>query len=296
MTSSLHPREAKPPTGSETTAGTPTIVVSPEWQGSGRPEVQAGAEWLADAFPGPLPRIRVDAPPSEHLHRPGGVLGLGSISERFRATLLELRKQGPRRLFLIGGTCGTEAAPVAYLNERWEGNLAVVWLDAHADLNTPATSPSGRFHGMVLRTLLGEGPGEYTRHLGRPLTPRQVFLAGCRQLDPAETLYIREHRLEVAEVTGAGSGRLLGERIRAAGFARTYLHLDVDVLDPRSFPDMLMPTAGGPSLGALADCIRELVEATEVVGFSVVEYCGRSLESRAQLVRLLEQCGLVRRR
>jgi arginase len=47
----------------------------------------------------------------------------------------------------VGGTCGVEAAPVAYLNERYAGDLAIVWFDAHGDLNAPDTSPSGHFHG-----------------------------------------------------------------------------------------------------------------------------------------------------
>ena len=90
----------------------------------------------------------------------------------------------------VGGTCGVEAAPVAYLNEQYDGDLAIVWFDAHGDLNAPATSPSGHFHGMVLRTLLGEGPHEYVGELRRPLRPAQLFLAGTRDLDPEESAYI----------------------------------------------------------------------------------------------------------
>lgn len=271
----------------------PARVVYPEWQGCANPAVHAGAQWLADAFLDAPAALRVDAPSTELLEVANGVIGLRSIARRFEAALLELRETAPSRIFLIGGTCGTEAAPLAYLNERWEGQLAVVWFDAHADLNTPASSPSGRFHGMVLRTLLGEGPEEYTRQLRRPLAPGQIFLAGCRDLDPPEARYVEEQRLVVSEVSGATSGRALADRIRDAGFDRAYVHLDVDVLDPRSFPDMLVPTPGGPSLEQLTECIRELAQATDVVGFSVVEYCGQSSESRAQLVRLLEGSGLV---
>ena len=68
--------------------------------------------------------------------------------------LADLRASAPDIVVTVGGTCGVEAAPVAYLNERYDGNLAVVWFDGHGDLNSPATSPSGHFHGMVLRTLL----------------------------------------------------------------------------------------------------------------------------------------------
>jgi arginase len=271
----------------------PSILVYPEWQGGPNPAVHPAAQWLAEAFPEALVRLRVDGPPDDLLELTGGVVELRSISGTFERALSSLREQSPSRIFLIGGTCGTEAAPLAYLNERWDGQLAVVWFDAHADLNTPASSPSGRFHGMVLRTLLGQGPEEYTRHIRRPLTPRQVFLAGCRALDPPEAHYVEQQRLVVSEVSGARSGRVLAERIRVAGFHRAYVHLDVDVLDPASFSEMLVPTPGGPSLEQLTDCIQQLVQTTEVVGFSVVEYRGRSPESRAQLVRLLNKSGLL---
>src|SRR4029078_8119073 len=117
------------------------------------------------------PDVTVDVPEHEHLDCVEGVLGLASIAARFAGTLPEPRRRAPDRILSIGGTCGTELAPVAYLNERWGGRMAVLWLDAHADLNPPASSPSGHFHGMVLRTLLGDGPRELTAELHRPLIP-----------------------------------------------------------------------------------------------------------------------------
>ena len=100
---------------------------------------------------------------------------------------------------MIGGTCGAEIAPVAYLNNHYESDLAILWFDAHGDLNTPKTSLSGHFHGMVLRTLLGEGqlfPAghnrprrrvdfsvEETGQMVKPAFPVDTFVKFCTQQD-----------------------------------------------------------------------------------------------------------------
>src|SRR5262245_24952059 len=109
-------------------------LLYPEWQGYGvDASVYHGALSVARAvFPDTV-FTRVESPIDEALTIEEGVLGLSSIASRFRATLLELRASAPDRVVTIGGTCGVEAAPVAYLNERYAGDLAVVWFDAHGD-------------------------------------------------------------------------------------------------------------------------------------------------------------------
>ncbi|NUS03623.1 MAG: arginase family protein, partial [Nonomuraea sp.] len=71
-----------------------------------------------------------------------------------------------------GGDCGVELEPVAAARRRFGERLVVVWFDAHGDLNTPDSSPSGAFHGMVLRALTGEGPDGLVA--GEPVGPGQV--------------------------------------------------------------------------------------------------------------------------
>ena len=274
-------------------AGT-LYLLYPEWQGSGKsPAVQAGATTIATRlFPG-VPFLEIGSPAAEPLGRADGVVGLASIVPRFRDAIARLRDAAPDRILTIGGTCGVEAAPVGWLNERCAGDLAVVWLDAHADLNTPASSPSGHFHGMVLRTLLGDGPEAFTRELRRPLDARQVFLAATRDLDPPEAQFISDRAISVTPPADFGDPRRLVDRIRAAGFTRVYLHLDLDALSPRDFPDTLMRTPGGPSLDEVCAMMRSLAAAFDVAGASVVEYIHGSEASLAALRALLRCSGLA---
>ncbi len=243
-----------------------------------------------------LPNVRfqtIESPAEERLTKEDGVMGLGSIGPRFHAAIAQLRSAAPERIVTIGGTCGVEAAPIGYLNERYAGDLAVVWLDAHGDLNTPASSPSGHFHGMILRTLLGEGPDAYARELHRPLLPRQVFLAGTRDLDPPEQQFIDQTPISVTTPSDLAAHDRLAERVREAGFTRVYIHLDLDALNPADFPDTLMRTPGGPSLADIRTAISSLAARFDVAGFSIVEYVPGSAESLRVLGDLLTCAGVA---
>ena len=206
------------------------FLLYPEWQGSGGfPSVQQGALAIARELLPETHFMIVDSPDEERLDRVEGVLGLESIAPRFFDTLTRLRMAAPDTIVTIGGTCGVEAAPLAYLNERYDGDLAVVWFDAHGDLNIPESSPSGHFHGMVLRTLMGEGPPAYVRELRLPLDPAQVFLVGTRDLDPAERDFIAAAGISITAPDEFPSSERLVDEIRSRQFTHVYLHIDLDV-------------------------------------------------------------------
>lgn len=267
-------------------------LLLPEWQGYGVDAgVASGARQIATLFdPGTF--LEIEAPDEEALTVEQGVLGLSSIAARARRTLAALDERGPSRVFTVGGTCGVELAPVSYLNSRYRGDLAVVWLDAHADLNTPESSPSGHFHGMVLRTLLGAGPAALVEMLRRPLLPAQVVLAGARDLDRGEITYVSDAALSLLSPADALVPDRIAGRIRAGGLTRVYVHLDLDVLDPIEFPDALVATPNGLSRDNVVATVRELAARFDVVGFSVVEFRPRSADALARLAQLLDRCGI----
>jgi arginase len=267
-------------------------LLLPEWQGSGQDSaVSAGARAIADLF-GREAFVEVDAPAEEALRVEDGVLGLSSIAARAAHTLDVIRARRPSRIFTVGGTCGVEFAPVAWLNDRYRGDLAVVWLDAHGDLNTPQTSPSNRFHGMILRTLLGAGPPALVDLLPRRLAPGQIILAGTRDLDRDEAVFISDTAVSLLTPADLLVPDRIAGRIRAAGFTKLYVHLDLDVIDPVEFPDSLVPAPGGVSLECVIDTVRDLARAFDVVGFSTVEFRPQSVDAVGRVRHLLVRCGV----
>ena len=272
-----------------------TLALSyPEWQGCGRNNAAYfGTLRVRQTVFGELDFVQVDVPAEESLEMTRGVLGLSSIAPRFQKTIRDLRERNPSRILLVGGTCGAEVAPVGYLNEKYEGDLAVVWLDAHGDLNTAASSLSGHFHGMALRTLLGEGPDDYVSFLRRPLMSEQVFLAGTRELDLPERVFIEERGMHVTLSEEFATPEQLTNRIRAAGFSNGYVHLDLDVLNPNSFSNSLMPARGGPSVAEVQGLIGAVATSLNLVGFSIVEYCERRTDNSLNALRdLIANCGI----
>jgi len=254
-------------------------LLLPEWQGYGLgPDVHHGATALAAEWFGSAESLTIDAPVAEPapLQVESGVLGLGSIAPRFVRALDSLRERAPDRLRVAGGTCGVELAPIAYLNERYRGDITVLWLDAHADLNTPESSPSGHFHGMVLRTLLGEGPSALVSQISRPLTPDQVVLVGPRDLDPPESAFVRQANIALLGDEAFESPEIVETLLTKRGVTRIYVHFDVDVLSGNSFDAALMTTPpGGPTLARASALIERLARRFELAGLSVLELCDR---------------------
>ncbi len=273
-------------------------LLCPEWQGGRYPDVHRGALWLAEALFARRGYVTIDAAPAqagevESTASESGVYALPLLAARFARTMEVLTRARPERLFTVAGTCAGEAAPIAWLNARHAGKLAVLWFDAHGDLNTPQTSPSGAFTGMVLRTLLGEGPAPFLARLTRPLLPEQVFLLGARDLDPGEADYLATHPVRGYPALSSPAIDALLADLAASGCTQVYVHLDVDVFGPGSFAEDLKAVPGGPDLAGVLACLQAVAAAYPVAGVGVCEYRGRMHASRAQLHALLVDSGLL---
>ena len=151
--------------------------------------------------------------------------------------------------------------------------LYLLWLDAHPDVNTPETSPSGNLHGMVLAGLLGAGP----LALDTPLPAERVVLAGVRDLDPGERAFLAARpairRWDVAALRGGAwqplLAALLQEIERRDG--RLYVSLDLDVLDPAYAPGVAVPVAGGAAPSDVLALLRRVTASGLLAGADVVE-------------------------
>jgi arginase len=140
-------------------------------------------------------------------------------------------------------------------------------------LNTPQSSPSKTFHGMPLRVLLGEGDPDILGKCSSMVRPEQVFMVAVRDIDPPEREFIRGNDLPIfGELKFNALYPPLASAIRAAGLHNVYIHLDLDVLDPREFPYLLFPTSHGLAGATLLTLIDALRRDFTCVGFSIVEY------------------------
>lgn len=130
--------------------------------------------------------------------------------------------------------------------------LGVLWVDAHTDMNTPDTSPSGNIHGMPLATLLGNGPKELTSISGDgpALKPENVVVFGVRDVDKHEAHIVKETGVRVytmSEIDARGVGTCLEEALGILNKASGGIHLsyDLDGSDPSVAPGTGTPVPGG---------------------------------------------------
>lgn len=172
----------------------------------------------------------------------------------------------PAKPVVLGGCCCAHVGAVRGLAGRVD-RLAVVYLDAHGDLNTPETSPSGNLWGMPLRMLLDSGV----------VAPARVALVGARNLDPPEVDYLAETGID-------GS---LDRALAAADAA--YVALDLDVLDP-SEADVLMAEPDGASVEELETILRDTGERTTIAGVGVTGFLA-SERNLSVITRLLAAGG-----
>lgn len=151
----------------------------------------------------------------------------------------------PELPVVLGGCCCAHIGATSGLAGR-HGRIAVIWFDAHGDLNTPETSPSGNAWGMPFRMILDEG------HAAVP----DCALIGARNLDPPERDFIDQAGLETSD-------RNLAQVV--AGTAGAYIAFDCDVLDPPEV-DCFMPEPDGPSLDACVAMVGAVASHARVLG------------------------------
>jgi arginase len=204
------------------------------------------------AFPIPATATRVIPPPL-----PQGPVA--ARMNRLHQAAADAVAQAVRPL-VLSGDCATARAVVTGVQRRNQ-DVAVVWLDAHGDFNTPGITASGYIGGMALAMLTGRTPGLFEDTLGlRPIPDTSVVLADARDLDPAErdlltASQVRRVRADPATITSA-----LGE----LGPAPVYLHLDIDVIDGAQLPGARFPSGPGPSITQIEECLTAVCTTADV--------------------------------
>jgi arginase len=190
----------------------------------------------------------------------GGIANREALITNRTAQLAALEApEGP--VLTIGGDCGVEVAPIGVARFRHGEGLGVHWFDAHPDLNTPATSLSGAYHGMALRVLFGEGDPSFVAD--PPL--RHAVLVGTRSMDDGERA-----ALSLVGTTGDCA----------------YVHVDLDVLDPTEFSGACYPEPHGLTVAEVAAAIDAI--PVPVVGAGITECVTTDPTELSRLAPILE--------
>jgi arginase len=172
---------------------------------------------------------------------------------------------------------GSVSGAARFFRERGL-NIGLIWLDAHADMNTPETSPSGNIHGMPLACLVGMGPAELTDLGGfRPkVAPRNTVIVGLRDVDQMERPHVADSGVRaftMRDIDERGMRAVMAEAIQAAsqGTAGFHLSLDMDFVDPQDAPGVGTPVRGGVTYREAHLAMEMICDSSRMVSIEVVE-------------------------
>jgi arginase len=180
---------------------------------------------------------------------------IAKVCTKLYQTALESLVEGAMPIVLGGDHslgAGSVGAAAEWARRTRERPIGVLWVDAHGDMNTPSTSPSGNVHGMPLAALLGPEPAELAQIGGwsPKVQPANTVLIGLRNLDEREKVAVRDshvHVFTMKDIDRSGIASVVEEALSLAGRGTGGIHLsfDLDVCDPAIAPGVGTPVKGG---------------------------------------------------
>ena len=201
------------------------------------------------------------------------VAGLNDLKTR-----AEVAVKSGALVLVLGGEC-VQAIGLLTGARRYYKHINLLWFDRDADLNTPATTPSGRIDGMVVAHIIGKGAPELVRFWGEPPLVREpdVTLFGLARLDPAEQEFLGKSPLRhvlATDIQAKGAAAAAAEALtHLHADAREFvLHLDLDVIAQEDFAAVDVPGSGGLGFDEVGATLKEFLRHKNLLGLDVAEY------------------------
>ncbi len=267
------------------------ILINAQWQGGADTVTLDGAKELAEMYlNGQTPVYSpVSADTAGTAVKKNGIKGFDVLKRQMQSAYDLLRKDSPDKIFTVGGGCDADVPGIVYLSEKYRGDLTVLWLDAHGDLNTPADSSSSLFYGMPLRSLMDDTCFGLLENRF-PLSPSQIIHAGGRDFDKAEEEFIKKAGIAIYTVEDIRSADgLLYKAAAQIQSGHVYIHLDLDVIDPADFPDTPLPVDNGLHFGEVYGILKAFSD--NLVGLGIFEYA--RLGAKNDYIEKLIRFGLA---
>lgn len=226
-------------------------------------------------IPTPLPETKGPGDPSKRY-----IKEIARVCQKLHQTAYASLQEGALPIVLGGDHslgAGSVAATASWLNTQ---GLAVglIWVDAHADINSPGTSPSGNVHGMPLAALLGREPVELGRIAGAgpAIKPEHTVLVGIRNLDEREKEIVRAlgiHAFTMKDIDRLGIAEVMDRALAAAsaGTGGVHVSFDLDVCDPTIAPGVGTPVKGGLDYREAHFVMEAVAESGRLVALDLVE-------------------------
>jgi arginase len=201
------------------------------------------------------------------------VAGLNDLKPR-----AELAAKIGGLILVLGGDC-VQTIGLLTGARRYYKQISLLWFDRHADLNTPASTPSGRLDGMALAAIQGRGSAELVRFWGEPPLVREpdTLIYGLELVDPPEQEFLSRSPIRhvyAADVQLRGAGTAAQNALaQLHAEAREFMvHFDSDVIAQEEFPATNVPSSGGLSFAEVQSSLTEFLKQKNLLGLNVAQY------------------------
>jgi arginase len=201
------------------------------------------------------------------------VAGLNDLKTR-----AEVAMKSGALVLVLGGEC-VQAIGLLTGARRYYKHINLFWFDRDADLNTPATTPSGRIDGMVVAHIIGKGAPELVRFWGEPPLVREpdITLFGIARLDPPEQELLSHSPLRhvnASDIQARGAAASATDALNHlhADSREFVLHLDLDVIAQEEFPPVVVPGSGGLSFEDVRAALKVILGHKNLVGLDIAQY------------------------
>jgi arginase len=286
-------------------------LLYPQWQGAGTSSVRA----LASEFPFDVARrgyavgsaiLEAILPPSdgptaivpiamgdEGLGRVDGVEAKEILVKQLTNALEVIDQYDPTRIATLGGECAVSVAPFSALARRYGNDLAILWIDSHPDIGTPASAYPG-FHAMAVAALTRHGDPDILSLLPATVTPDRVALAGLHEWTEDDFPNVAEWGIQSfsPDDLRQSTGPLL-EWLTATGCSRVAIHFDVDTVDSNEIVLGLGAVPKGLTSAQVRRIVADVTSAADVVSLTIAEFFPRQV---MHLQQILQDFPLISRR
>ena len=197
-----------------------------------------------------------------------GVIDRDVIAKQTKTAVAMLDVEQPERIITLGGECSVSVVPFTWLAKKYEGDVAVLWIDAHPDITLPGDVYSG-YHAMAVTAMLGKGNKTILSELPAQIPANRILLVGLRDWE-RQQIIDRQKELGLKHV-GVEDVQQSSEKIlswiKATGAKHVLIHFDMDVLDPAE----IIPAVGVSKNGLkMAEVVRIINDVTATYGVNAL--------------------------
>lgn len=261
-------------------------LIYPQWQGGivahWMPDIPAddasrgyylGAQLLNLLAPASSQKT-VEVPISLDINDRETEMGISArkiILKQTKAALEKLRDNEPDKIVTLGGECSVSIVPFTYLAEKYPNDVAIVWIDAHPDINLPYDDYKG-YHAMALTACLGMGDEEITSILPAKFDVSKALIVGLRSWDKG--MKERQKKLGIPGLSPkevASSSTPILEWLKKTGASKVVIHFDLDVLDPGEIIAGVGVEPDGMKIEETVRVINDIAAKYDLVGLTIAE-------------------------